>query len=335
MESTMLSPNRQLYGDMHNYGHIFMSYAHDPNSKHLESFGLVNEPGTAMRDPMFYRFHAFVDDCFQEYKEQLTAYTEDQLKFKDITVDEVQVEPQGAPLNTFQTFWNKSDVDFSRGLDFQPRGPVFVRFTHLNHTPFKYKLQITNNTGALRQGMCRIFMAPKNNEGGIPMFFREQRLLMIEMDKFIVELNPGPNIIQQESTASTVTIPFEQTFRNVDANRPADGTPEAAEFNICGCGWPQHLLVPRGTTAGMECDLFVMVSDYELDKIEQDLVGTCNTAAAYCGIRDRQYPDRRPMGYPFDRLPRAPVETLDQFLTQNMKVQTVKIVHEDTVKRRQ
>lgn len=49
-------------------------------------------------------------------------------------------------------------------------------------------------------------------------------------------MNPGVNVIRQASTQSTVTIPFEQTFRNVDANRPADGTAAAEDFNICGCG---------------------------------------------------------------------------------------------------
>lgn len=148
-------------------------------------------------------------------------------------------------------------------------------------------------------------------------------------------MNPGSNIIQQPSTDSTVTIPFEQTFRNVDANRPADGTQAAEEFNICGCGWPQHLLVPRGMPgAGQEFQLFVMVSDYELDKIDQDLTGTCNQAAAFCGIRDRKYPDRRPMGYPFDRVPRSGVDSLNNFLTPNMNIQDVRIVHTDTVRPR-
>lgn len=27
----------------------------------------------------------------------------------------------------------------------------------------------------------------------------------------------------------------------------------------------------------------------------------CKDAASYCGIRDQKYPDRRPMGFPFDR----------------------------------
>lgn len=52
---------------------------------------------------------------------------------------------------------------------------------------------------------------------------------------------------------------------------------------------------------------------------------TCNNAASYCGVRNAKYPDKRPMGFPFDRIARDGVITLRQFLTDNMTVQEVKI----------
>jgi tyrosinase len=128
-----------------------------------------------------------------------------------------------------------------------------------------------------------------------------------------------------------VTIPYEQTFRNLDRNRAAAGSAEEAEFNICGCGWPHHMLIPKGTAGGMKFDLFVMISDYEEDRVRQDLVGLCTEAASYCGIRDRQYPDRKAMGFPFDRTARQGVEDLKSFLTPNMRVQEISIVFNDRV----
>lgn len=71
MESSSLSVNRDLYGDLHNMGHVFISYSHDPDSRHLESFQPIGDSSTAMRDPIFYRWHAFVDDLFQEHKQRL------------------------------------------------------------------------------------------------------------------------------------------------------------------------------------------------------------------------------------------------------------------------
>lgn len=67
-------------------------------------------------------------------------------------------------------------------------------------------------------------------------------------------------------------------------------------------------------------------------QVDQDLVGTCNDAASFCGVRDRLYPDRRPMGYPFDRLPRSGSDRMATFLTPNMSLTDVTIVHTDEVR---
>lgn len=37
MEASILSPNSTLYGDLHNMGHVLISYQHDPDHRHLES----------------------------------------------------------------------------------------------------------------------------------------------------------------------------------------------------------------------------------------------------------------------------------------------------------
>lgn len=37
MESSIISRNRPYYGDLHNMGHVFISYAHDPDHRHLVS----------------------------------------------------------------------------------------------------------------------------------------------------------------------------------------------------------------------------------------------------------------------------------------------------------
>lgn len=37
MEATRLSPNKALYGDMHNFGHVMIAFMHDPDGRHLVS----------------------------------------------------------------------------------------------------------------------------------------------------------------------------------------------------------------------------------------------------------------------------------------------------------
>lgn len=40
------------------------------------------------------------------------------------------------------------------------------------------------------------------------------------MNLYKIPVNPGENIIRRKSIESTVTIPYEQTFRNIDKERP-------------------------------------------------------------------------------------------------------------------
>ncbi|XP_075167145.1 phenoloxidase 2-like [Haematobia irritans] len=328
MESTTTSLNRGLYGDWHNMGHVFLAYCHDPDYRHLESFGVMGDTATTMRDPFFYRWHAHVNDIFQEHKRRLPPYTVQQLQYDGIKVEGLQVATDGGIPNILTTFWQQSDLDLSRGMDFVQRGNVFARFTHLQHTPFTYTINVRNDSGAQRYGMVRIFIGPQNDERGQPMLLRDQRLMMVELDKFVAAFNPGQNTIRRRSVESSVTIPFERTFRNMD-DRPAANSPEELEYFFCGCGWPQHMLIPKGLPGdGLRCHLFVMVSNYEEDRVDQDLVGTCSDAASYCGVRDRKYPDRRAMGFPFERLPRLGADQLMNFLTPNMAMVDVSIRHE-------
>ena len=86
----------------------------------------------------------------------------------------------------------------------------------------------------------------------------------------MLTVKQGKNHITRSSTMSSIAIPFEQTFRNLDENRPASTDAEATKaFNFCGCGWPEHMMVPKGVSGGFNMDLFVMVSDYEFDKVKK------------------------------------------------------------------
>ncbi|CAB3245542.1 unnamed protein product [Arctia plantaginis] len=332
MESTILSPNRNYYGDFHNMGHVFISFAHDPDHRHLEQFGVMGDSATAMRDPVFYRWHSYIDDLFQLYKYKLTPYGNDKLDFPGIRVSGISVEGT-AGTNTFGTRWEESTVELGRGLDFTPRGSVLAKYTHLQHEDFTYVIDVMNTTGRGVMATVRIFMAPIQNEKGQPLPFDEQRKSMIELDKFTTSLNAGNNTIRQRSVDSSVTIPYSRTFAD-QSTRPGDpGAPESAEFDFCGCGWPHHMLIPKGTAGGFPVALFVMLSNWEQDRIEQDLVGTCNDAASYCGIRDRRYPDRRAMGFPFDRPISA--NSLSDFLRPNMNVRQCTIRFRDVTLPRQ
>lgn len=54
VEASALSPNKVLYGNLHNEGHNIIAFVHDPERKYLEEFGVMGDVTTAMRDPIFY-----------------------------------------------------------------------------------------------------------------------------------------------------------------------------------------------------------------------------------------------------------------------------------------
>ncbi|KAK6640549.1 hypothetical protein RUM44_012245 [Polyplax serrata] len=333
IESSIISANRNYYGDFHNFGHLAIALCHDPDARHLETFSVMGDPATAMRDPIFYRWHAYIDYIFQQHKQTLPPYPEQVLDYNGIRITGLEVITNGRNRNEISTFWEQNDVNLSRGMDFTPRGNVFARFTHLQHLDYVYRINVENNTGQNRVGTVRIFLAPKLDERGLPWLFVDQRHLFIELDKFAVALKSKQNTIERSSTESSVTIPFEATFRNLDANRPAGGT-RLERFNFCGCGWPQHMLVPRGSPDGFQCVLFAMISDIDGDRVEGSNSSGQNgldDAASYCGVKDSKYPDRRSMGYPFDRPPRPSVDTLSEFLTPNMRTADVRIFFQDRV----
>lgn len=77
----------------------------------------------------------------------------------------------------------------------------------------------------------------------------------------------GRNEIVRRSIESSVTIPHEITYRNQGSNRPAANSDAAPMFNFCGCGWPQNMLIAKGSPEGFQCQLFVMVSNGEIDQV--------------------------------------------------------------------
>ncbi|KAJ8948073.1 hypothetical protein NQ318_008424 [Aromia moschata] len=281
VESSILSPDRSFYGDLHNMGHVFISYIHDPDHRHLEAFGVIGDSATAMRDPAFYRWHAYIDFMFQKFKSTLPRYTEAQLSYSGITVDEISLEG-GDQKNVFDTFWQQSDVDLSRGMDFQPRGSVFIRFTHLQHQPFTYKIIVNNSTNGSKQARAGSSWRPRMTRGALPghswsrgicsSSWTNLQLTVSETVYYTAYftlsriLKQGKNTINRSSGQSSVTIPFERSFRDLDTNRP-EGGEALAQFNFCGCGWPEHMLIPMGKPEGMECELFVMISNYDDDKV--------------------------------------------------------------------
>lgn len=188
IEPSSLSVNPKFYGSYHGDLHNVVAFCHDPDERFLEGYGVIGEFQTAMRDPVFYRIHCQIDNLFQRFKNGLDPYPANKLNYGGIEVQSftVQLNKKQVPPNNLLTYWQKSEVDLSTGLDFGPRGNVYASFTHLQHVPFAYHINVNNTTETMKRGTCRIFIGPKSDERNTALMFNEQRVLMVEMDKFSV-----------------------------------------------------------------------------------------------------------------------------------------------------
>lgn len=96
---------------------------------------------TAVRDPIFFRWHQTIDEICLKLKDYLPFYTSDVLSFNGIEIKSLDLlNDSDEPLANDQliTYWQKSTVNLQNGLDFRADEPVLVQFTHLNYQHFSY-----------------------------------------------------------------------------------------------------------------------------------------------------------------------------------------------------
>ena len=86
----------------------------------------------------------------------------------------------------------------------------------------------------------------------------------------------GANTITRSSVDSSVIKPPADTYDDIKASLEV-GSSTTVESGCrcrskryCECGWPQNMLLPRGTASGMSFDLFVMVTDWATDSSTDD-----------------------------------------------------------------
>ncbi|XP_071787368.1 hemocyanin AA6 chain-like [Asterias amurensis] len=308
IESSVSSPNSDLYGSVHNLGHDILAGITDPDLRYKQAGGVMGDNSAAARDPIFFRWHKFLDNLFVMHKIKLVPYNKTELGFQNVQVDSVELQmvnpDQPVGPNILITQMDTVAVDISHDMfmnkqdKIKLKTAVNVNVTQVNHKPFHYKVGVTNKSGKPVKAAIRIFMAPSIDEQGTQLDLDTQRRIFIEMDKFVTTLPTGSETIERSSTCSSVIRPRELSIDELKAKGGSGGpTKKQKTDRYCECGWPQNMLVPRGTAAGMPFDLFVMVTNWAKDSSTDYL----DRGTSYCGVKNKSYPDKRAMGFPFDR----------------------------------
>jgi len=323
IEASSSSLNPNYYGSIHNLGHILLGRVVDPLGKFGMPPGVMEHFETATRDPAFFRLHKHLDNIIKEHKDHLTPYTHEELDVEGVEIKDVEVDD-------LATYFEEFDIDMLNALD-DASGltdvEIHARVQRLNHKPFGIK--IVANSAAEKTVTVRIFLAPKHDWYGREVPLDVQRWKFIELDKFAVKLTAGENAIVRKSSESSVTIPdpisTKALHKLVDDAIAGTETLEV-DKDVRHCGVPDRLLIPKGKESGMKYTLFVMLTDFEEDKVN-DLPHdyAYGGSVSYCGTINHKYPDSKPMGYPLDRK----IPNIEQFKVTNMYFRDVEIKFEE------
>ena len=294
VEAGNCSVNYQLHGSIHNFGHIVLALVNDPDESKDINYGPMIHTQTAARDPVFFRWHKFINSIFESYRLKLSPHTKDTLTMDGIELLEVNVTTDNMPKgkrkvpsyrNQLQTkmkiasyyvgIENKRKVVHKEVMD-------YYRFT------YHFKLRCLKNATAV----FRVFLAPVKQLDNINL----RRNDFVVLDTFVkkVEENSEYTFTRKSLDSSVLMEPF-PTVEEIKAGRAN----KPCHHRYCGCGWPKNLLIPRGTREGMRTDLFVMVTNWEDDAVNPDVLLSGNVVL--CGKEGVPYPDKKPMGFPFDR----------------------------------
>ena len=323
-------------------GHLLLACMNDPRG--TTPPGVMIDTATAIRDPVFYRWHKHVDDIaarlearqaphdFSDGPDVLLRKGEGAAGSPDIILCFTDAIPgaddpdfdgaafgEGAfggdawsapadgdlATDELQTMMLQRPLRLSDGST--------ADITYLDQRPFAYFLRVQNRADGDQDVTVRIFLVTEAMAG--------ERNMWVELDKFPQTLPGSAKRVVYRPTALSSVIKKPATKPPGPLERPSQD-PDEDDENYCDCGWPYNLLLPRGTREGMPFRLLVMLTDWSLDEVRDD--GQCGSMS-YCGARDK-YPDRRGMGYPFDRPMPAGLSSLtarDNVATRNVTIRWV------------
>lgn len=274
------------YPNFHGRGHGFLARAGE------SSDGVMADTDTAIRDPVFYRWHRHIDDFAFAWQERQTPHPHEDWA-APVTIEhlvlgfEDELGAGGVPvgIDELETSMQR------RVLRFEPHPPDVPEITveYLDHRPFVYGAQVRNDSNAAQAITLRLFIVAEE--------LADRRRFWIELDKWRHDLGPGETSLALRSAAESTVI-RKPAVKPPDPLRhsPDTAAPGWDTESYCDCGWPYNLLLPRGTREGMPFRLLAVATDWEQDRVEQSACGSMS----FCGAKDR-YPDARPMGFPFDR----------------------------------
>ncbi|CAG8558490.1 7681_t:CDS:2 [Acaulospora colombiana] len=306
------------YPAFHNFGHVLLSQVGITDSS--QPAGVIGTLATACRDPLFYRWHTYVDNLytmhqcilgpnnfgsndvpvkissdgiFLVFKDKIANATPQNIAtVASQFAETIKSQKPTNATNVLETKMKARPFEWKEGgeEDGKVLGTTIIEY--LFPREWYYFFRVENPTSQDVKVTFRVFIVPEA--------FKNKHNRYIEVDKFqqILPANKVTVVARDCDKSSVVAQPPKKTAEDLDDNADVPDDEEFQEF--CDCGWPYHLVLPRGNREGLPFKLVVFITDGS-DKAES--AKECCGSLSFCGAKDPRgdYPDTRDMGYPFNR----------------------------------
>ncbi|CAB5185182.1 uncharacterized protein OCT59_007578 [Rhizophagus irregularis] len=304
-------------GGLHGDGHGAIGDINDDDDP-----GVMTQTRVAVRDPAFWRWHRHIDNLINTWEEKQepndfsnsppVGLQDIILVFKDkLPINHGETQDDEAAAFGEKTFGGENfDTDVSDNkyvtheLQTKMKSRIFVytedsqspeKIDYLYPREFYYYFRVENTSSCQFEATFRVFIVPEE--------LVESRCHWIELDKFKESLPPNSKTVvcRDCDMSSIVRQPPQKTEDELDdtALPTGTGTTVNKHKSYCDCGWPFHLLLPRGRRGGMKFKLLVFISDWSEDEVPR--ISRCGSISFCASEASEKYPDKKPMGYPFDR----------------------------------
>lgn len=272
---------------------------------------ILEHPETQLRDPAYWQWMHRLNLIWWHFKDNLVPYEFSEISFVPVRIMTVEVD-------ALSTYFSPFEADITNAVDTAPSVNTFGRISQfggrefvikarqirLQHAPFKISMFVSSLQDTL--GVVRIFLGPKFSNDGGAVSINENRRNFVLLDAFKQKLKKGNNIILRNSSELLFGKTQDRTkfFDLHKVNCTCKLTNEKS-------GFPNRLLLPKGTECGQIYQLFVHVAPWQPSTIRQCTFGSAENRI-----------DSMPLGYPLDR----PINEHIWF-TPNMRYHDVTIFH--------
>ncbi|GBC08823.1 hypothetical protein RclHR1_08400001 [Rhizophagus clarus] len=317
---------------LHSVGHNMLGYIMHPYALHAVP-GVLVGPRAGLRDPLFWRWHRHVDDIYAKWQNLLGPrnFSGDippvTIRKKDIILSftDILLEVDKDGVNDT---WVKYAKENFGGKHFDKDLSSHPVVTKTLQTKMKIRDYIWLEDGQDHEKIQYLYprdwiwfiRAQNDSPKPVTLTFRiwiapidliDKHVHWIEIDKFKRTLEPYEKTVVSQRCDHAVVIrkPAQKSPKQMDetAITPRKeeelkqlGVAQIAEKLFRDCGWPYHMIIPRGSKIGSTFKLFIYVSDGTNDLVRTDT--QCGSVLLCGGEKwTDKVPDIKPFGYPFDR----------------------------------